>query len=241
MNHEKIARENVVERYLMGQLPPEEAELFEDHFFGCQQCFQEVKEAEQTIRAIKEAGRDGLLQVPETQVHARLEPGFLDRLKNLVARPVFSFAAAALVLAMIYPAWQGLVTVSQLKEENQKLREQPTQVKSHHLKDQTRFGAFESAQVINVEPTEDVIVLTFNLLEQPAVAKSYRGEICDQHGTLIWQAKNLRGWGEYETFSLAFHRSFFQEGSYELRLQTVDSSGGTTVTVATFLFSVVLK
>ncbi|HEX3555168.1 MAG TPA: zf-HC2 domain-containing protein [Thermoanaerobaculia bacterium] len=42
MDHERIAEQNVVERYVMGRLTPEEEELFEEHLLECQECRRQV-------------------------------------------------------------------------------------------------------------------------------------------------------------------------------------------------------
>jgi putative zinc finger protein len=43
MEHEQIAEQNVVERYLMGRLAPEEEELFEEHLLECADCRRQVE------------------------------------------------------------------------------------------------------------------------------------------------------------------------------------------------------
>jgi hypothetical protein len=43
MDHGQIAEQNVIERYLMGQLTPEEEELFEEHLLECQDCRRQVE------------------------------------------------------------------------------------------------------------------------------------------------------------------------------------------------------
>lgn len=43
MEHEQIAELNVVQRYLMGSLAPEEEELFEEHLLECAECRRQVE------------------------------------------------------------------------------------------------------------------------------------------------------------------------------------------------------
>ena len=43
MDHEQIAEQNVIERYLMGRLTPDEGELFEEHLLECQECRRKVE------------------------------------------------------------------------------------------------------------------------------------------------------------------------------------------------------
>ncbi len=43
MEHEQIAEQNVIARYLMGSLTPEEEELFEEHLLECADCRRQVE------------------------------------------------------------------------------------------------------------------------------------------------------------------------------------------------------
>jgi hypothetical protein len=37
VNHHQIEESNIVDRYLLGRLPPEEQTRFEEHFVDCQE------------------------------------------------------------------------------------------------------------------------------------------------------------------------------------------------------------
>lgn len=59
MTHEEIERREIAEEYVRGRLPAEERVAFEDHYFGCEECFAKVRELEQFaggVRAAVEAG-----------------------------------------------------------------------------------------------------------------------------------------------------------------------------------------
>ena len=43
MEHNEAIQSRAAERYSTGQMPPDEAELFEAHFFGCLECAEEVR------------------------------------------------------------------------------------------------------------------------------------------------------------------------------------------------------
>lgn len=60
MSCDFAVREALAERYVLGKLNEAEAERFEEHFFECDGCFEEV----QTIRAVREALREMPLAVP---------------------------------------------------------------------------------------------------------------------------------------------------------------------------------
>jgi len=43
MNCQRVEEEEIIERYLTGKLPEAETEAFEQHYLGCQSCFQELQ------------------------------------------------------------------------------------------------------------------------------------------------------------------------------------------------------
>src|SRR5580700_10047395 len=43
MDHSEAVRLGAAERYLLGELPPDERERFEEHYFGCLECAQDVR------------------------------------------------------------------------------------------------------------------------------------------------------------------------------------------------------
>ena len=67
MDCDKAAREEIFERYLAGTLSDEDRDAFEEHYFGCARCFEEL----QTLQAIRdELPRRSL--IPSATRHAAL-------------------------------------------------------------------------------------------------------------------------------------------------------------------------
>lgn len=54
MRHQEIEEHQLIDRYLMGKLPPEEAARFEEHYLSCPQCLQELEWGEKMARGFKE-------------------------------------------------------------------------------------------------------------------------------------------------------------------------------------------
>ena len=50
MDCARVAREEILEGYLLGRLPEDERAAFEEHYFECEQCFDELR----TVRAARE-------------------------------------------------------------------------------------------------------------------------------------------------------------------------------------------
>ncbi len=45
MDHNHAVESQAVERYLLGEMPPDERDMFEEHFFTCEDCADEVRAA----------------------------------------------------------------------------------------------------------------------------------------------------------------------------------------------------
>lgn len=93
MDHAAIEEHQVVDRYLMGRLPREEAERFERHYLSCPRCLEQLEVGEQMIDGLRHAAaRD----VERTGVAATLMVA-LTRLGRWRA-PLAAMAAALLLL-----------------------------------------------------------------------------------------------------------------------------------------------
>src|SRR5438132_7810886 len=58
MDHEVATQTHAVERYLLGEMPSSERDLFEEHYFSCADCGEEVRSASALMRDMKDALRD---------------------------------------------------------------------------------------------------------------------------------------------------------------------------------------
>ena len=65
MNHPEIERDEIVERYVQRRLNAEDERSFEDHYFGCDQCFANVQALEQLRAGVRDAARAGALAPPQ--------------------------------------------------------------------------------------------------------------------------------------------------------------------------------
>jgi len=86
MNHQQIQNQDIIERFVRHQLPAEERRAFEEHYFACDECFEQVQATAQFIAAVRDAARRGVL----AENAAAAEPWWKAWLK-----PALIFAAAA--------------------------------------------------------------------------------------------------------------------------------------------------
>jgi hypothetical protein len=73
MMHSQIDREEIIERYVLGQLAPEERQAFEEHFFSCDQCFEKVQDVERLRAGVRDAAGHGLLNNDGVEHEAKAE------------------------------------------------------------------------------------------------------------------------------------------------------------------------
>lgn len=108
MDHTEVANQYAVEKYLLGELSPEEREAFEAHYFGCEECATDLRAATIFIaQAKKELARPIAVTVKEPKRKLFTFPSML--------RPAFAVPAMAAMLLVI--GFQNIVTVPQLRQE----------------------------------------------------------------------------------------------------------------------------
>jgi Putative zinc-finger len=109
MDHAEALRTKAAERYLLGEMTPGAREEYEEHFFGCVECAQEVQAGAMFV----DAARDVLKSegFSAAAVKDDRKPSFW----ALVLRPAFAIPAMALLLFVV--GYQNLRTIPQMRSE----------------------------------------------------------------------------------------------------------------------------
>ena len=119
MEHLEAVKLNAAEKYLLGELPAEERDAFEEHYFVCAECATDVKAGAAFIDNAREAMR----RAPVNEVVAAPTPaggwGWLGWF-----RPGYAMAAVALLVAVI--GYQNLVTIPKMRNETDVAQALPT-------------------------------------------------------------------------------------------------------------------
>lgn len=181
MEHEQAVTDLAVEAYLLGEMSLSEREAFEEHYFSCAVCAEDVRSAARFIDEAKDVLRHGepgnaaetsirpLLSqtpaptgpvaLPERQTPGRsgtdFGKGWLDWLRPQIAVP----ALAALLLLI---GFQNVATIPGLRQQLEEAQT-PRMLASAVLRPQTRGAA---ATVM--APAGSPALLVFDLLETPA-------------------------------------------------------------------------
>lgn len=95
MDHNRATETQAVERYLLGEMKPEERDAFEEHFFECEECATEVR-AGARFRA---NAREVLPEFPKQAAAPRTSG-----IWNWLRPPALVWATAALALIVVYQA-----------------------------------------------------------------------------------------------------------------------------------------
>lgn len=131
MDHSEVVNGYAVEKYLLGELGPEEREAFEEHYFGCEECAVDLRAAAVFIaQARKEFARPVLVAQPEPKRKLFSFPSLL--------RPAFAVPAMAAMLLVI--GFQNTVTLPRL-EQTAAIATQPRILPSVTLVDGQSRGA----------------------------------------------------------------------------------------------------
>jgi len=113
MTHDQIRDSEVIERYVLHKLPPAERLAFQEHFFECDECFEQTNVAARFIAGVRDASRSGVLAanyVPSNEAGA-----LTSRLRML--RPLLAFSFAASLLFAVALAWLWFSRVPELRRE----------------------------------------------------------------------------------------------------------------------------
>lgn len=157
MNHQQAVQNLAVESYLLGEMSPQEREAFEEHYFECSLCGEDVRAAARFMedaRIILGQPRPGSSR-PMMKPEERRTPAWLAWLKP-------QFAAPALAALLLLVGFQSLRTIPDLRRQVEAALV-PREVTSINLRRAVRGDA----SVLSVPPGAPVILI-LDFPESPA-------------------------------------------------------------------------
>ena len=113
MDHTQATETQAAERYLLGELPADEAEDFERHYFECADCAEAVEAGNDFIANAKAVLTERSTQPARTPA-LRPKTSPWERLRAWWPLPMLVPAGAALVLAVV-AGYQGFVVIPGLE------------------------------------------------------------------------------------------------------------------------------
>ena len=110
MDHTESIRLMAAEKYLLGELTPEQREQFEEHFFDCQECALDVRAGAALVEHSKVVLAEPVSVSPvRVPVPIPAKPGPFAWLRPALFLPV-------LAVLLVVVGYQNLVTYPQLKQ-----------------------------------------------------------------------------------------------------------------------------
>jgi hypothetical protein len=203
MDHHEALRREAVEKYLLGELPPQERDEFEEHFFDCPECAADLK---MTAAFLDEAKRE-FQQAPVVKPAPRVKPLWFEFLR----RPAFFAPAFALLLSVI--VYQNVRVFPRVAGERARLDRPEVLSAVSLIGANSRGGANPSVTVGKDQP----ILVTLDI---PA-AEQYTSYICTliaPSGATVWRVPVSASQAK-DTVSIRIPGTDLQPGDYTLRVQ----------------------
>jgi hypothetical protein len=248
MDHRHIEEAHLVLRYVMGNLPSDEREQFEEHLIDCPQCLDQIEATGRFRDAFRRVAAERLPDRRPKMV------GWFHRRRVLLI-PVFAALAAVIPVVLWLTARQDLAE-TRLALADWKTRyerdhqpgtapqvpgeESPLVANAAVYRLVLNRGATEPATATNrVEVSPDEKSRIVLLLEWQATAEfqAYRARITNGGGEVLWDGEGRRQ-SDPDYLALILPAGVLAEGTHTLTLEGRTIRGG-YVPATRYQFSVV--
>lgn len=210
MDHAEAIRVNATEQYLLGELQGEVLEEFEEHYFSCAVCAQDVKAGMAMMASGKEVARTDRLMMRKKPEQAAAA-GWFAWLKP-------AFAVPALAALLLIVGYQNIFSVPKLEQRAAKA-EQPKVVRSFPLAALRSRGGEEKA--LSVTPGDGVDLV----MDVPVNSfKAYTCGLESQSGRTLYTIPSC---GEYDrnTIEISIPAGSLASGHYILVVTGSEGEG----------------
>lgn len=221
MEHEPAVRNLAVESYLLGEMSPAERESFEEHYFECSVCAEDLRAASQFIEDAKDIMA---AEASAPVVPARVNVGTV----KAPERPGWNWlgwlrpqaAAALLAVLVVVVGVETFSTIPGLRRQVSEF-EAPRTVKSIVLRPVTRGDA----STVRIAAGE-AVVLVFDPPESPELASGtpLRFTVKSADGRTVFELPGETP-NPGERITLSIPRLTVPPGDYSLIVQSATSTG----------------
>ena len=207
MDHDEAVRLQAAEKYLLGQLPKEQHAAYEEHYFDCSVCAEEIKATAAFMESARQVAREQMVQTIDAKRLTLATPSngrWFAWLKPAFAIPVM----AALLL---YIGYQNGVTIPRLKDSSSA----PIISSSFQLLGSVR-GGNESGDATNKVPVKqgESFLLKFDFTPT-GTSSEYSWRLLDPFGRQV-RYGTLGGDKKYQAVSLPVVGGVQSAGKYNL-------------------------
>jgi hypothetical protein len=221
MTHQQALDTMAAERYLLDEMTEIEKHAFEDHFFDCGDCAQEVRLGEQ-VRAEVGSSRDAGLGIRDSNTRdsgSGIRDSKDSKFIPFPARPawrrpsvVLPWAAAATLALTV--GYQSLVTVPGLREATSTQALSPVMLR----------GATRGAvPVVTVSPGQRFVTLALDVMTSST--KELRYDLLDEAGNTLLSGRTPLPPTGAPLYLLISADELGRQGRHTLIVRDPDSSG----------------
>jgi hypothetical protein len=207
MEHSEAVRLQAAEKYVLGRLPKEQHAAYEEHYFECPACAQEIKATVAFMESAKQVVREEAFEPVGARAVSPTAPGFFGWLRPAFTVPVF----AGLLLCIAY---QNAVTIPRLKDSPSSQMGQPIS-SAFSLRGSVR-GGNEGGDTANKVPVRPGQSFTLNFDFTPTgTFSAYDWQLQDQAGRAV-KSGHMSGEKKYQAVSLNVAGGVESAGKYSL-------------------------
>lgn len=239
MMHGEIEDQEIVERYVRNQLGAEERRAFEEHFFGCEECFDRVQTTERFVAGMRDAGRRGLL---EGSGSAEAAPA---RAWGAWMFPAFAASFCTAVALALAVGWTFLFQVPKLRRQLDRAsadaRAQREAMAALERQVASSAQAEANVPLVMLQATRDAQAppndaavspdakhLTLWMEVPPSTSGSFLLEMTTADGRTVQTVENLKR-NTYGAVVVSLPAATLQSGVYTVRLSRQEPSPVTLV------------
>ena len=211
MDHDVAVKSEAVERYLLGTMSDEERDAFEEHYFSCPECADEIRTAARFRANAREAFRDPSAFPVKSRFH-------------WLRSPILAPFALACALLLTY---QNAVQIPSLKQQARvrSFASFALHTVQRSAEQQTRIPAGVSQ-----------FALYFDVPGGSGAPRSYECTIRDEAGKTI-DSFQAPAPSSGEPLNILFHRSSLAPGRYILNVQGAGVTAGSASENLQFTFT----
>jgi hypothetical protein len=221
MNHDQAIREQMVERYLLSELPEDARAQFEEHFFECAICAADLKDGAAFVDGLRDTPQPAALPTPKLHLVAKRGPATW-------LRPWLVPALAASLLVMAY---QNIVELPGMRR-TVAVAETPAVVNNIVL---ANIGSRGGDIPTITAPAHGLFLFSVDIPSNGGYA-SYICSLYSPGGERLWQVPISSQQAE-NTVSLRVPTDKAAAGTNELRVAGVPAAGGPPAEVGRYRFS----
>ncbi|MGB8474060.1 MAG: zf-HC2 domain-containing protein [Candidatus Acidiferrum sp.] len=142
MDHSEAMRLQAAEKYVLGELPQAQRDEYEEHYFECPACAEELKATVAFMESARQVVREEVPEAVDAKEHSPATAGWFGWLRPTVAIP-------ALAVLLLFIGYQNEVTIPRLRRSPD-LVERAEVVRYFSLRPAEQRGASPSSETIKI-------------------------------------------------------------------------------------------